>query len=274
MIANSLTEIQKRIISGLLGGGIIAFAVWWSMWSYYLIFASICVFSILEFYKLLGLDGNLPSKTIGTINGLILFTLSFLIESGIIDSKYYFIIFISISAVFLIKLYKKKDEEPFKNIAYTILGVVYIALPFSLLNFSVFTETRYNWDIIMSLLILLWASDSGAYFFGRIFGKRKLFERISPKKTWEGSLGGAIVALMASYVISHYSYVLDLWQWFTVAGIIVVAGTYGDLVESLFKRSIQVKDSGSIIPGHGGFLDRFDGLLIVSPLIASFFKLF
>ena len=121
---------------------------------------------------------------------------------------------------------------------------------------------------------ILWASDTGAYFAGTTFGKSKLFERISPKKSWEGFLGGAVLAILFAYGIAHYFTTLALWQWLTIGVIIIVGGTFGDLVESLLKRSIEIKDSGDSLPGHGGFLDRFDGLLISAPFIVAFLEIF
>ena len=121
---------------------------------------------------------------------------------------------------------------------------------------------------------MTWANDVGAYFTGILFGRTKLFERISPKKSWEGSIGGATTSIITSLVISQYFPGLNSIEWIGVSVIVVIAGTYGDLVESHFKRSIQIKDSGSIIPGHGGFLDRFDSLLIAVPFVVVFLKLF
>jgi phosphatidate cytidylyltransferase len=120
----------------------------------------------------------------------------------------------------------------------------------------------------------LWASDTGAYFAGTFFGKRKLFERISPKKSWEGFFGGAALALAFAYGLSLYFHTLTVQQWMIIGVIIVVGGTFGDLVESLLKRSIEIKDSGSILPGHGGFLDRFDGLFICAPFIVAYLEIF
>jgi phosphatidate cytidylyltransferase len=142
-----------------------------------------------------------------------------------------------------------------------------------LLNIIVFSSGQYRFHIIFGILFILWASDTGAYFSGILFGKKKLFKRVSPKKTWEGSIGGAILALLFAYGFSKYFNDLTLIQWLVAALIIVIAGVYGDLVESLFKRSIAIKDSGTSIPGHGGFLDRFDGLLLASPFVAAFINL-
>jgi phosphatidate cytidylyltransferase len=125
----------------------------------------------------------------------------------------------------------------------------------------------------MGMLLLLWASDTGAYFAGVRFGRTKLFERVSPKKSWEGSIGGALASGLTAAILCYFFTDVNPVHWVLLAIIMVVAGTYGDLVESLFKRSIAIKDSGSAIPGHGGFLDRFDGLLISAPFVAALFKL-
>ena len=149
-----------------------------------------------------------------------------------------------------------------------------MAVPFALLHIAVFYNGTYSFQIIIGALFIQWASDTGAYFAGVKFGKRKLFARISPKKTWEGALGGTILAFIFAIIMAaNFDEIAD-WQWLCIAGIIVIAGTYGDLVESLFKRSIEVKDSGSTIPGHGGFLDRFDGLLLSAPIYFCFFDAF
>lgn len=120
---------------------------------------------------------------------------------------------------------------------------------------------------------MLWASDTGAYLAGRTFGKTKLFERHSPKKTWEGSFGGLIISGLAAFILSRFFPGIETWQWLISSVIIVVFGTYGDLTESMLKRSYHIKDSGNIMPGHGGFLDRFDGLLLAAPLVYLFLLL-
>ncbi len=268
---NNLTQ---RIITGLLGAAGIITAVCINEWTYCLVFCIICLFSLLEFYKLAGLDGVLPQKTFGTICGVSIFILSFFIEKGTISYRYYFLIFPIVSCVYMIKLYKKFERKPFTNIAFTFLGIFYVAVPITLLNIAVFENGFYNYEIIFGCLFILWASDTGAYFAGTFFGRRKLFERISPKKSWEGFFGGALLALIFTYGLSQFFHSLSFTQWIIVGLIIIVGGTFGDLVESLLKRSIEIKDSGSSIPGHGGFLDRFDGLLISAPFIVAYLEIF
>ncbi|MFZ1805824.1 MAG: phosphatidate cytidylyltransferase [Cyclobacteriaceae bacterium] len=268
---NNLTQ---RLITAFLGAAVIIFGVVYSEWTYYAVFFILCLCTLIEFYDLSGLDGMVPQKTFGTICGMLIFSLSFFIEKEDISYRYYFLIFPIVSFVYMIKLYKKFERKPFTNIAYMILGLFYVAMPFSLLNIAAYENGYYNYEIIFGCLFILWASDTGAYFAGTRFGKRKLFERISPKKSWEGALGGALLAFLFTLGIAHYFDSLELWQWVTICIIIIIGGIYGDLIESLLKRSIEIKDSGASLPGHGGFLDRFDGLLISAPFIVAFLEIF
>lgn len=273
LILSNYNNITKRLVTGIVGAAVIIYASYFSEWTYLTVFFIICCLSILEFYKLTGLDGVLPLKYIGTLNALLIFLLSFLIEKNMLSPVYYYIIFPLIAMIFLIKLYKK-EKKPFNSIAYTLLGIIYVGLPFALLNLSVYADGEYNYEIIIGMLLLLWASDTGGYMAGAWFGRTKLFERVSPKKSWEGMVGSFILALIIASFLGNYFKIMTLFQWYAVAVLMVVAGTYGDLVESLFKRSIEIKDSGTSLPGHGGFLDRFDGLLISIPFIVFLLKVF
>jgi phosphatidate cytidylyltransferase len=274
---NNLTQ---RIITGLLGSAGIIAAICFGPWTYYLVFLIITFFSLWEFYKLSGLDGMVPQKTFGTFLGVVIFSLSFFIEMGKISYRYYFLIFPLMAFVYMIKLYKRFERKPFTNIAYTFLGLFYVAAPFALLNIAAFENGNYNYQIMFGCLFILWASDTGAYFAGTYLGKSKLFERISPKKSWEGFFGGALLAMAFAIGLPYFfesidqpSY-LSLTNWIIVGLIIIIGGTFGDLVESLLKRSIEIKDSGDALPGHGGFLDRFDGLLISAPFIVAYLEVF
>jgi phosphatidate cytidylyltransferase len=272
---NNYSNLVQRAITALVGGVIIISGSIYSDWCYFLIFAAILAFSQMEFYKLTGLDGMLPLKTFGTIVGLLVFTLTFFSVKGMFPPKYLYLIFPIMSLTFFIKLYKKTDKKPFTGVAFTFLGIFYVAVPFSLLNLAVFSVGQsYHYEILIGCLLILWASDTGAYFAGTRFGKTKLFERVSPKKSWEGFLGGAFSAILVAFILAQYFHTIEDWKWLVIAGIIIIAGTYGDLIESLFKRSIEIKDSGQGLPGHGGFMDRFDGLLLSAPFIAAFLKIF
>jgi phosphatidate cytidylyltransferase len=272
---NNYSNLGQRAITAFIGALVVVLGSIYSDWTYFLIFAVILAFSQMEFYKLSGLDGMLPLKSFGTFLGLMIFALTFLIEKEQFRNEYLYLMFPLVSLTFFIKLYRKTDKKPFTGVAYTYLGIFYVAVPFSLLNLAVFSVDQvYHFEIIIGCLLILWASDTGAYFAGTKFGKTKLFERVSPKKSWEGFLGGAFSAIAVAFVLARYFQVIEDWKWLVISGIIIIAGTYGDLIESLFKRSIEIKDSGHILPGHGGFMDRFDGLLLSAPFITAFLKIF
>ena len=171
-----------------------------------------------------------------------------------------------------------KQPDPINNWAYTMLSQMYIALPFSLINALAFTATPdgrvvFNTILPLSVFVFLWMNDTGAYCVGSLIGKHKLFPRVSPGKSWEGSIGGAVVVLLVAYAIHYFlldpdhtgQAILPLTEWLGLSLTIVVFGTWGDLVESLFKRTLGIKDSGNILPGHGGMLDRFDSSLLAIP---------
>lgn len=176
------------------------------------------------------------------------------------------------STTFFIVLFQKRDK-PFDDIAYTNLGVAYAFLPFLFFVALGFIQGAFNPYIPLGFLIILWSNDTGAYLAGKSFGKHKLFERISPNKTWEGFIGGVALALLVAVNLERYFGGLEKWQWAGMALIIGIFGTLGDLVESMLKRSLGVKDSGNILPGHGGLMDRFDGLLLAAPLVFLFLLL-
>ncbi|WP_395766997.1 phosphatidate cytidylyltransferase [Aquirufa sp.] len=271
-----LSNLQQRVIAAIIAVPFLLFCVLYSDYTFLVLFLVIGVLAQLEFYKLVGsISDNLPLTFYGTFCGVVMHVLAFFIEKGDLAYQYYYILSPLLTFIFFIKLYKSKDEKPFKNIAYTFLGIIYVALPFTLFTVLAFIKNdTYDPNIVLGCLFLLWSSDSGAYFAGTKFGKTKLFERVSPKKSWEGSIGGLVTAMIVATIISKYYTNYSAFQWYAIGVIIVVAGTYGDLVESLFKRSINIKDSADTIPGHGGFLDRFDGLLLSIPFIIPFVKLF
>ncbi|MEN8251272.1 MAG: phosphatidate cytidylyltransferase [Bacteroidota bacterium] len=272
--SNKFSGLRVRIITAIIGAFILIAATAFHMWTYFAVFLALSIATQWEFYKLAHLDEKLPLSVWGTLIGQLIFTLTFLIEADILSLKYMWIVFPFLASVFMIKIYKK-EEEPFTNIAYTFLGIIYVAIPFSLLHIIAFAHHGiYSHEIIVGIMLILWASDTGAYFSGIMLGKKKLFERISPKKTWEGSIGGAFLALIMAYVLSRYMHDLTTVQWLAASTLIVITGIYGDLTESVFKRSIEIKDSGRSLPGHGGFLDRFDSLLLAAPFIVVFIKIF
>ena len=191
--------------------------------------------------------------------------------AGVAKSVVFIPYLITIIYLLIAELYLKQDD-PIQDWAYTMLSQMYIALPFSMLNVLAFTSDSsgvvvFNTLLPLSVFVFLWMNDTGAYCVGSLIGRHKLFPRISPGKSWEGSIGGAVVVLAVAAAISIYidDVMLTLPQWLGLGLVVVVFGTWGDLVESLFKRTLGIKDSGNILPGHGGMLDRFDSSLLAIP---------
>ena len=242
-------------------------------YGYALFFLFVITGGLFEFYNLTKKSEIRPYKFVGIVAGILLFILSFFVSSGELPSEAYLIFFPFLLFFFIAELYRKK-EHPTENIASGILGIIYIAVPLSLSNLIVFDgEANYSPDLMIALLVLIWIYDSGAYLFGVSMGKHRLFERISPKKSWEGALGGILVTLAASFFMGKYIDV-DLIHWLVITLLMVIISTFGDLSESLLKRQFGLKDSGQLIPGHGGLLDRFDSFLFSIPVFVCYLKLF
>jgi phosphatidate cytidylyltransferase len=237
-----------------------------------------------EYYLMIRNTGVRPQLIPGIITGIVVYVISTLIASGVVPRNSFLILLPAMLIIMVIELYRKQ-EKPFDSLAHTFFPVIYTAIPFSMFPFAAFSRTGLNSllphpaiifspGIIIGFFLLIWANDTGAYLTGMSLGKHKLFERISPKKTWEGFTGGIIIAAVAAWFLSDWLGVVGRTQWIIIALIISVAGTYGDLIESMLKRSTGVKDSGTIMPGHGGFLDRFDSAIISFPLVYLFISLF
>jgi len=219
-------------------------------------------------------EGVRVNRFICTVAAVYLFYAMAGFNSGLTPSTVFIPYLVSIVYLLVAELYLK-EKDPINDWAYTMLSQLYIALPFSLLNVLAFrfdgTEVRYDYLLPLSVFVFLWLNDSGAYCFGSLLGRHKLFPRISPGKSWEGSIGGGLLVVVAAVVFALVSGQQGLvtgynaWQWAGLGLTVVVFGTWGDLVESLFKRTLGIKDSGHILPGHGGMLDRFDSTLMAVP---------
>lgn len=235
-------------------------------------FMVLSVWCMAEFYQMLAKKASKPNPVSGLLLGMLFFGLFAAFRLGIASQQWLLLCLPVAALIFITELYSK-NERPFTGIAYTFLGFIYVIVPFLFFYALAFITGTYNYRIPLGFLLVLWANDTGAYLSGKAFGRHKLFERISPKKTWEGFVGGVLLALVLALIVHHFFGVFELWQWISVSLIISVFGTYGDLVESMFKRSLQVKDSGDILPGHGGLLDRFDGFLLSVPIVYAFMAL-
>lgn len=233
--------------------------------AFYLILSTI---ALLEFYKMVKIGGIRPHRNVGVLAAVAIFSLNAAYYFYQFELKYLLLIVPLIFSVFILELYKK-NKIPFANISYTFVGFIFVTVPFCFFFSLGFLadSNAYNFHLPLAFLLLLWASDTGAYLFGVKFGKTRLFERHSPKKSWEGFAGGLFTSVLVSYLISTQFTEMSPLIWGGMAVLIVSFGTLGDLVESMLKRSLDVKDSGTLLPGHGGFLDRFDGLLIAAPIV-------
>lgn len=262
----------QRAITGVLFVAIIVGGILYDPLAFGTLFVLISALTLREFAHLVNQNEEVSiNKTITMLGGAYLFLaiMGFCIDaagSGIFIPYLLLLIYLMVSELYL------KKKNPVLNWAFSMLSQLYIALPFALLNVLAFhnnadapTSISYNPILPLSVFIFLWLNDTGAYCFGSLFGKHRLFERISPKKSWEGSVGGGLVAIASAFVLGYFFPVMPMLEWAGLALTVVVFGTWGDLTESLLKRQLQIKDSGSILPGHGGMLDRFDSSLLAIP---------
>lgn len=266
-----------RTITGCLFVAAIIAGIYFNEIIAIVLFSLIVLLGVDEFFGLVKKSKEVkPIRFWGTICAVALFLTSSLIIIEKITLKMAIIPFAMLFLTFFIELFRK-NQNPFYNISYTIIGSFYIAIPFTMLfhlgYYNNGFTNEYNYQVILGFFFLLWTSDTGAYLSGKFLGKHKLFERISPKKTWEGSIGSLVFTSIIAYVISLYYSNLSLVNWIVIGVLIVVFGGLGDLVESMLKRSLKVKDSGNILPGHGGILDRFDGLLLSIPFVYTYLLL-
>lgn len=247
------------------------------------LFALITGLTIWEYAGLVnGIKGVRINRFISTVAGVYFFLAVAVLELGMVSSFVVFVPYIlCVIYLFVAELYLK-NESPILSWAYTMLGQMYIAFPLSLINILAFgngdvsVRGSANMLLPLSVFILLWANDTGAYCTGSLLGRHKLFPRISPAKSWEGSIGGGVLSIIVAVLIGNYgangagTKGMDIMVWIGLGVVVVVFGTWGDLVESLFKRTIGVKDSGKILPGHGGMLDRFDSSLLAIPAVVVY----
>jgi phosphatidate cytidylyltransferase len=269
-----MSNLIKRILTGIVFLTVLIGGILWNEYSFGGLFLLIMLLSLNEFYNLVQKRAAAAQKELGLILGATMYITSYILATELFSYK---ILLINLPLLFLVFLHElfMNNERPFKNIAYTFTGIIYIAIPFSILPYIyTFPEIHLTGEaspaFVIGAFMILWANDVMAYVVGSQFGRTKLFERVSPKKTWEGALGGAVFGWAMAYVCSLLFHQFLLMEWLGLATVVVIFGTIGDLVESMFKRGIKVKDSGKILPGHGGMLDRFDGILIASPFILTY----
>ena len=272
-----MRNLLVRAASGVVLFGVVLGAILWSKWSFAALLLAIIVGGQIEFYRMAQKAGYWPQRAMGVVSGVLIFIVAFAMmwlfdKSSELDSRYLMItgglvlyIILLLPMMFICELFRK-SATPIANIATSLMGVVYVAMPLSLLLFIPLLLGGGEWQpwTLLFYIFIIWSNDVFAYLFGITLGKHRLFERISPKKSWEGFVGGLIGAMGMGYLAAVITGG-DLVEWIGMALIAAITGVFGDLVESLFKRSVDVKDSGQVIPGHGGWLDRFDALLLSVP---------
>ena len=279
-----MKDLLIRSLTGILFVAILVGAIMWNKYAVAILFFIISLIGLNEFFFLMIKSGFKPKKSITTIIGAIIYFIISLYSFSFGEYTYKFLLFIFPLLVLLVVIeIFRKNETPISNIAFSIMGILYVVIPFAILNFFAYESTysdlikiedgQHNFWLLLGFFLLQWSNDTGAYLVGSLFGKNKMTPEISPNKTWEGAIGGFVLSLIVAYVISYFT-CSSLVHWLAISTIVVVFGTIGDLTESRIKRTCGVKDSGSIMPGHGGILDRFDGVLFSAPFVLAYLHIF
>ena len=266
-----MKKLLVRVATGAVFGVVLLACILYNNISFGALFALVTCLAVNEFCNLIHEYKKTTFSTpVAVVGGLYLF-LAFFMMDKVAEPFMLFVPYLILIAFALVRELYKKADSPLDNMAYFALSQLYAALPFALLNIlTTFGPGAYNDIMPLSIFIFLWCSDSGAYFVGSAIGRHRLFERISPKKSWEGSIGGGVLALVAAYVLSLFYPTLGAIEWMGMAAVVVVTGTWGDLIESCMKREMGIKDSGNILPGHGGILDRFDSAILAIPSVVVY----
>lgn len=280
-----MTEKQKnlitRTITGVLFVAVMVGGIAFRPDLFILLFALITGLTMWELTGLVNdIEGVTVNRFISTVAGVYLFLATAGLQLGLVQGFVVFVPYVlTLLYLFICELYLKQPN-PVNDWAYTAFMQLYVALPFSLINVlafqpadsaSPFSSPTYDMLLPLCLFIFLWTNDTGAYCSGSLLGRHKLFPRVSPGKSWEGSIGGGLLVLIVATIIGYYAnqgaapHTLSIYGWAGLGLVVVVFGTLGDLVESLLKRTLGIKDSGNILPGHGGMLDRFDSALMAIP---------
>ena len=274
-MSEKMKNLTVRALSGAILAVVVIGATLLSQWSFGALLLVLLVGGMSEFYTLSTRQEQRPQRLIGLVAGVVLFVLNFAFVSDDIEilgsanaaftCGLAFVLLV-VPLMFVCELYRK-EGNPAAGVGVTLAGVLYVALPFSLMCYiPIVGSQAWNPWVMIAYIAIIWSNDVFAYLVGMSIGRHPLFERLSPKKSWEGFFGGLAGAVVAGIVAAR---LLDesMWAWAGLALIASVTGVLGDLVESMFKRAAGVKDSGSIIPGHGGWLDRFDALILSAPFV-------
>ena len=269
-----MNNFTKRILSGVVYISVLIFSISYSKISFLTTFFILMILCLYEFCKMIELKSVFPY-----VLGFLAYLFGNVLNVEDVPSKMIFkyvgvTLFLTLFCSFAWILLAKK-EEIVSHLGKIFLSLIYIVIPFILMTQIPFLnhDFEYARNTILGVFLIIWSSDSFAYLIGKNFGKIKLLERISPNKTVAGFIGGFIASIIASIIIAEYFTVLSLTQWIVISVLISIFGVLGDLIESMFKRQAGIKDSSNLIPGHGGFLDRFDSVIFAAPFIFIYLQI-
>ena len=270
---SKMKNIIQRTLTGIVFVAIVVAAICIHPLLFAGVFSVVVAFLIHELYSLSKYDGSLWQRCLGIFGGMYLFASSCLFAGNYVGNEI-FIPYVAIILVLLIAGLYNRNSNPAAQWGIVFFAQLYCAGFLSLLSFIPYMlSSSYDAIPVLMIFVFIWLNDTGAFLIGSWKGKRRLFQRISPLKSWEGFFGGLVAVVIASLVFSYYYAEMEWFHWLVFAVITVVFATLGDLAESLIKRTYGVKDSGNILPGHGGMLDRFDSLILVSPAIYVYLEL-
>ena len=271
-----------RTLSAIVFGVIMLGGLTWNKYSFIVLTTVICAGCLWEYFGIVGSvqtysDGKKKTfRILSTGFGLVVFSF-FLIPLFNIFLSGFVVLAIPLLFLLFSAEFFSGEKRSFQNTALNLMGVFYISIPLGLLHLLVFFQSNIHWNwfpgninAVLGLLLLIWTNDTFAYITGSLIGKHKLFPAISPKKSWEGFFGGMVMALVVAVLISLWLDTLKLQDWIVISLIASIIGTIGDLFESMIKRNLGIKDSGTIMPGHGGFLDRFDAFIFCIPFVFAY----
>ncbi len=268
-----MRESKNNLVTRTLYGALFAVAnigaILCGKWGFAALLLAVLLGCTYEFYRIVAKRNYNPRYLIGILSALVLFmwNLDYVLLGGAHSQLMMVIFILTIPAMFISELFSG-SQTPIGDLGSTLLSLIYVAIPTSLLLNVAMLISGGEWQglLVICYIMIIWANDSFAYLIGVMFGRHIMFARISPKKSWEGLAGGVIGALIFGVVVALI-FDQNIYVWGAMAIIIAITGVLGDLIESMFKRSVDMKDSGSILPGHGGWLDRFDALLISTPVV-------
>jgi phosphatidate cytidylyltransferase len=270
----------NNLLARTLTGAIFVSAIVSSMIISPLVFAGlflgVALLAVHEFYRLLNAVKGIKVQLVAaSLAAAVLYVSLAAVALDLVSARLLFINILWIPLLFIVELYQR-NEKPLSNVSFTLMSLGYVVAPLALLNFffvPLSAEGGHYYGFLLGFFVTLWSYDSFAYLTGVLIGRHRLFARISPKKSWEGAIGGFVFGLLAAWILSTFFPEFDLYTWMIAAVVIMIFGTFGDLSESMIKRSLNIKDSGSILPGHGGLLDRFDAALLAAPAVFVFIQL-